>query len=198
MPGGLLGQTFDADNAARNGQTGAGAQGEGAIEGDVSDYECTSLDPVRDGETTTAGTETDAEFQELVELLEKTLEALTQVLEQLKAGEAVQSTESAPSTESNIDTGSGDDVVKIITQGLHNVELGSGDDKVFVDFKDATGSSNATIAGGSGDDTVTLVGSESDYTVSQTDGFTVYTDLSGNAVKVAEDVEKVRFETETT
>jgi hypothetical protein len=36
MPGGLLGQTFDTDNIARNSQ---GKQGEGAIEGNVKDYE---------------------------------------------------------------------------------------------------------------------------------------------------------------
>lgn len=39
MPGGLLGQTFDADSIAKRGKTGAGAQGEGAIAGKVSDYE---------------------------------------------------------------------------------------------------------------------------------------------------------------
>ncbi|MBF0491351.1 MAG: hypothetical protein HQM15_01035 [Deltaproteobacteria bacterium] len=36
MPGGLLGQTFDADNVARN---SSGHQGEGAIAGTVGDYE---------------------------------------------------------------------------------------------------------------------------------------------------------------
>lgn len=41
LPGGLLGQTFDADNVARNGKKGAGAQGEGAIDGKVQDYETT-------------------------------------------------------------------------------------------------------------------------------------------------------------
>lgn len=43
MPHGLLGQTFDADNKARNGKTGAGAQGEGAIDGNVRDYEVNGL-----------------------------------------------------------------------------------------------------------------------------------------------------------
>ncbi|MCA9517242.1 MAG: hypothetical protein KC635_20015 [Myxococcales bacterium] len=38
-PDGLLGQTFDADNKAKNGKTGANAQGEGAIAGKVTDYE---------------------------------------------------------------------------------------------------------------------------------------------------------------
>lgn len=37
--GGLLGQTFDADKKARDGKKGAGAQGEGAIAGKVTDYE---------------------------------------------------------------------------------------------------------------------------------------------------------------
>ena len=45
LPGGLLGQTFDPDNEARNGAKGAGAQGEGAIEGNVTDYEVGSLVP---------------------------------------------------------------------------------------------------------------------------------------------------------
>lgn len=39
MPGGLVGQTFDGDGAQRNGKTGAGAQGEGAIQGVYTDYE---------------------------------------------------------------------------------------------------------------------------------------------------------------
>ena len=39
LPGGLVGHTFDADSAQRNGKTGHGAQGEGAIEGIGSDYE---------------------------------------------------------------------------------------------------------------------------------------------------------------
>jgi hypothetical protein len=47
MPDGLLGQTFDADDVARNGKKGAGAQGEGAIEGKVEDYE-TALNTLGD------------------------------------------------------------------------------------------------------------------------------------------------------
>lgn len=39
MPGGLVGHTFDGDGKARNGRTGAGAQGEGAIDGTYTDYE---------------------------------------------------------------------------------------------------------------------------------------------------------------
>lgn len=39
MPGGLVGHTFDADTLARNGKTGSGAQGEGAIDGVYTDYE---------------------------------------------------------------------------------------------------------------------------------------------------------------
>lgn len=46
LPGGLLGQTFDPDNVARNGAKGAGAQGEGAINGTVQDYEVPSLTPM--------------------------------------------------------------------------------------------------------------------------------------------------------
>ncbi|MEW5819262.1 MAG: hypothetical protein AB1782_03655 [Cyanobacteriota bacterium] len=42
-PHGLAGQTFDADNIARNGATGKGAQGEGAIDGVVKNYEVKSL-----------------------------------------------------------------------------------------------------------------------------------------------------------
>lgn len=45
LPGGLLGQTFDPDSAARNGKKGAGAQGEGAISGTVGQYEVGSLVP---------------------------------------------------------------------------------------------------------------------------------------------------------
>jgi len=40
-PGGLLGQTFDADKVAKNGRKGDGAQGEGTIQGVVQDYEVT-------------------------------------------------------------------------------------------------------------------------------------------------------------
>lgn len=43
LPGGLLGQTFDPDNIAKKGKTGAGAQGEGVINGNVSDYEMGGL-----------------------------------------------------------------------------------------------------------------------------------------------------------
>ncbi|MEM9341902.1 MAG: VWD domain-containing protein [Pseudomonadota bacterium] len=42
-PHGLLGQTFDADDDARNGAKGRGAQGEGAIDGVVTDYEVDGL-----------------------------------------------------------------------------------------------------------------------------------------------------------
>lgn len=42
-PDGLLGQTFDADKVAKNGKKGAGAQGEGAIAGVVTDYETKGL-----------------------------------------------------------------------------------------------------------------------------------------------------------
>ena len=37
-PGGLLGQTFDADSDRRDGKRGKGAQGEGAIDGVYTDY----------------------------------------------------------------------------------------------------------------------------------------------------------------
>jgi hypothetical protein len=53
------------------------------------------------------------------------------------------------------------------------------------DFQDGDTDNSATIHGGSGDDTVTLAGSESDYTVSLEDG---------NAIRIAEDVEQIRFE----
>ncbi len=43
MPTGLLGQTFDADNLARNSE---GSQGEGAIQGQVQDYERSTMDPL--------------------------------------------------------------------------------------------------------------------------------------------------------
>ncbi len=39
MPGGLVGHTFDGDGKARDGRTGGGAQGEGAIDGVYTDYE---------------------------------------------------------------------------------------------------------------------------------------------------------------
>ena len=47
LPGGLLGQTFDADDVARDGKKGRLAQGEGAIDGVVTDYE-TSLNQMGD------------------------------------------------------------------------------------------------------------------------------------------------------
>jgi len=50
MPGGLLGQTFDADDIATHGNRGPGAQGEGAIQGEVSDYERESLDAINDND----------------------------------------------------------------------------------------------------------------------------------------------------
>ena len=74
------------------------------------------------------------------------------------------------------------------------MDLGSGDDRVYVDFDDGSTNNSAEIHGGSGDDTVTLAGSESDYSVSYEDGYTVYTDSDGNSISVADDVEQVRFE----
>ncbi|MEW5818952.1 MAG: hypothetical protein AB1782_02060 [Cyanobacteriota bacterium] len=56
LPGGLLGQTFDADNVARNGAKGAGAQGEGAIDGVVQDYE-TALGAIGDVQLDANGNE---------------------------------------------------------------------------------------------------------------------------------------------
>lgn len=41
MPTGLMGCTFDADKKKRDGKKGSGAQGEGAIDGVVGDYEVT-------------------------------------------------------------------------------------------------------------------------------------------------------------
>jgi hypothetical protein len=162
MPGGLLGQTFDADNAARNGKKGAGAQGEGAIDGKVQDYECQALDPINEDR----GSDTE---DDPIELKPRTY----------------------------TDAGSGDDIVRILTGGRHEVDLGSGDDNVFVDFEDGDQGNSATIEGGSGDDTVTLAGSRSDYSITKQGGYTVYTDKDGNSVRVAGDVEKVAFE-ETT
>lgn len=43
QPDGLMGQTFDADKAAKNGKKGVNAQGEGAIAGVVTDYETKGL-----------------------------------------------------------------------------------------------------------------------------------------------------------
>lgn len=42
-PHGLMGQTLDGDELAVDGATGVGAQGEGAIEGDIDDYIVSSL-----------------------------------------------------------------------------------------------------------------------------------------------------------
>jgi hypothetical protein len=191
MPGGLLGQTFDADDVARN---GSGAQGEGAIDGDVSDYERSALDPINDnrGTSETTGSETDSEFKQMIEKMQELLEQLMGMLEQLSNGNATQQAASALETHTN--TGSGDDEVKITAGGNHTVELGSGDDQISVDLKDGETGSVIDISGGSGDDTATLSGSESDYTVSHADGYTIYTDADGNTIKVADDVETVKFE----
>jgi hypothetical protein len=88
-----------------------------------------------------------------------------------------------------VNTGSGDDTVEINANGTHDIELGSGDDEVFVNFEEG----EATIQGGSGDDTVTLSGSESDYTVTEDGEYTIYTDANGQSVRVADDVETVNF-----
>ena len=39
MPTGLMGETFDADDEAKDGAKGKGAQGEGALRGNKRDYE---------------------------------------------------------------------------------------------------------------------------------------------------------------
>jgi hypothetical protein len=63
-----------------------------------------------------------------------------------------------------------------------------------VDFQDGDTGNSATIHGGSGDDTVTLAGSRSDYSVRHHHGYSTYTDRDGNTIRVAGDVEHVRFE----
>lgn len=45
MPTGLMGHTFDADDKARDGKKGHGAQGEGAIDGVYTDYAVAGFDP---------------------------------------------------------------------------------------------------------------------------------------------------------
>jgi len=189
LPGGLLGQTFDADNQARNGKTGIGAQGEGAIDGRVGDYERPALDPMNDnrGQRPEEGDE----FGQLIEKMEQMLEQLADMMEQLNRSHLPQAPP-LPKTETHTDAGSGDDEVDIRAGGRHTVDLGSGDDQAYVDFKD--GNNSATIHGGSGDDTVTLAGSRSDYTVRHHHGYSTYTDRDGNATKIAGDVEHIRFE----
>ena len=75
LPGGLLGETFDADDTARNGATGVGAQGEGAINGDAADYECNALDIMNDnrGETAQPGNEFLSIRAKLQGMVEKSL-----------------------------------------------------------------------------------------------------------------------------
>ena len=144
MPGGLLGQTFDADNKARNGKTGAGAQGEGAIDGKVQDYERNSL----------------------------------------KAGPANGFT-------SWTKGGSGDDEIALNSAGNHFVNGGSGDDTIRVNFRGNNDS--ATIEGGSGDDTVLLSGAMLDYIMNSQGGFNIFTDQDNNSIRIADDVENVRY-----
>ena len=108
------------------------------------------------------------------------------------AGKSI--TDSAHGMETHTDTGSGNDSVNIHAEGNHSVELGSGDDQAYVDFGDGSSGNSATIIGGSGEDSVTLAGSKSDYTSSQEDGYTTYTDRDGNNVQVSNDVENVKFE----
>jgi hypothetical protein len=110
------------------------------------------------------------------------------MLEQLSNGNATQQAASALETHTN--TGSGDDKVEINADGKHDVELGSGDDEVFVNFEKG----EATIHGGSGDDTVNLSGFEWDYEVHQEGEYTVYTDSNGQSVRIADDVETVKFD----
>jgi hypothetical protein len=52
-----------------------------------------------------------------------------------------------------------------------------------VDFQD----------GGTSDDTVTLTGPRSDCTVRHHHGYSTYTDRDGNTIKIAGDVEHIRF-----
>lgn len=131
------------------------------------------------------GEESNGELQQVLEKFENMLDEFMEELENLLG-------QKKPQTRT--DTGSGDDKVDIVTGGDHDVQLGSGDDHAFVDFKDGDSGNNATIHGGSGNDTVTLQGSESDYSVSSEDGYSVYTDKDGNTIQVADDVENVRFE----
>jgi hypothetical protein len=127
LPGGLLGQTFDADDAARNGATGSGAQGEGAIDGDVTDYEVNALDPMNDRRGETGETETEDVFQSLMEQFMSLMEEFFGLLNQNQAlNDAM---------ETQVNTGSGDDTVEINANGTHDIELGSGDDEVFVYFE---------------------------------------------------------------
>jgi hypothetical protein len=114
------------------------------------------------------------------------------LLNQLRGG--VPEPVAPPKPETHTDAGSGDDRVEIQSPGHHTVDLGSGDDEAFVDIGFGEGGNSAIINGGSGDDVVTLAGSASDYQVSHQDGYTIYTDQDGNTIRVAGDVEQVRFE----
>jgi hypothetical protein len=167
LPGGLLGQTFDADNVARNGKTGAGAQGEGAIDGNVADYEVGGLF------NKTSGGGRDIH---------------------IKTGSGDDRIEVNGNKEKvDIKAGSGDDEVILRGSGNRNrVDGGSGDDHINVEYNGSGNSSR--IKGGSGYDVVTLKGSRADYTVStDRQGNKIYTDKQGNTTVVGRDVEKVEF-----
>jgi hypothetical protein len=141
LPGGLLGQSFDADSEAR---VGSGNQGESAIDGSVEDYEV------------------DALFM----------------------------------SNGHVNGGSGDDILNLFTYGNYIIDMGSGDDELNVDFEEGVTDAKAIVNGGSGDDTVMLAGFEEDYNKTEEDGYTVYTDASGNRISVGDDVEEVIFKSE--
>lgn len=196
MPGGLLGQTFDAGNEARNGAKGPDAQGKGAVEGDIGDYECNALDPINENRGTTDESENIGdEFQQFMETLQNLFDKFMELFNQLQ--DYAQDSVSSPKLETDIDAGSGDDRVEINTAGHHTVNLGSGDDEAFVSFESGERDNSATVNGGSGNDTVTLAGLASDYEESHQADYTVYTDQDGNSIKVSDDVEQVRFEEQT-
>ena len=172
LPGGLLGQTFDADDTARD----------GAIDGDVADYVCKALDPLNDnrGDTNQATNESQLLIEKLQGLIKQSLGLLSLY------GASVEAMESfTEAMESLVDTDSSDTENKYYA----DVDLDSSEEDEINAEDD-----EAAIHGGSGNDTAVFSGSKSHYTVTQEGEYIVYTDSNGRSVKIANDVETVDFE----
>ena len=179
MPGGLLGQTFDADKIARNGKTGIGAQGEGAIEGRVQDYETGGLFDSRSSRPDTQNLKGSGNLDVNGGSGDDRIYVNT-------GGNGPAETHSSGGHGSG-----GNDEIALNKPGNHFVNGGSGDDTVQVNFSGKNNS--ATIEGGSGNDTVLLAGAMLDYIMSSQGGFNIYTDQNNNSIRIANDVENVRF-----
>lgn len=166
-PGGLLGQSFDADDVARN---GSGEQGEGAIDGVVQDYETDGLfmpqtDPIVDDNGAININTGSGDDEVIINAGPPAPDASAETDDSADTGTGTDA-DAAVDPDAVSDSGttpahytgtSDDDEITIEdpVDGPLNIDTGSGDDTVVID---APVDGPLVIDTGSGDDTIIING----------------------------------------